>query len=262
MSASRSSRDVSGGAPPPGEPGSPRQGAPIRFTGEPAGTASQPFGFGDSSEWMLVAALRRGEEAAFTALIERHHASLVRLAKVWLPDLSVAEEVAQETWLTVLQGIDAFEGRSPLRSWIFGILANKAKRRSTREGRSRPFSAYDVASDRGDPGGLGPDHFFPPGHEGAGHWTYPLADEESSPERHLLAQEMGGFILEKIDELPNPWRGVILLRDLHGLTGEETCAILGISAGNQRVILHRARTRLRADLTPYLKGNGHGAQDE
>ncbi len=217
-------------------------------------------GHDDDHEWKLVAALRRGDEVAFRTLIELHHTSLVRLAQVWIRDSSVAEEVAQETWLTVLQGIDAFEGRSPLRTWVFGILANKAKRRATRESWSRPFSAYDNDTDRGDPSGLGPAHFFPPGHEWAGHWTYPLADEESCPERHLLADEVGGFILEKIDELPVQYRGVILLRDLHGLTGEETCAILGISAGNQRVILHRARTRLRAELTPYLKGNDHVTQ--
>lgn len=214
----------------------------------------------DEYERALIAGLRHRDEAAFEALIVRHHTSLIRLARVWLRDPSVAEEVAQETWLAVLQGIDGFEGRSPLRSWIFGILANKAKRRAKREGRSRPFSAYDVTADRGDLSGLGPDQFFPPGHEWAGHWTYPLADDESRPERHLLADEVGGFILEKIDELPVQYRGVILLRDLHGLTGEETCTILGISAGNQRVILHRARTRLRAELTPYLKGNDHVAQ--
>lgn len=172
-------------------------------------------------EQALIAALCRGEEAAFGTLIELHHPSLIRLARVWVRDLSVAEEVAQETWVAVLQGIHAFEGRAPLRSWIFGILANKAKRRAMREGRSRPFSAYDVAPDRGDPGGLDPEHFFPPRHEAAGHWTYPLAHEESSPERHLLAQEVGGFILKKIDELPDPYRGVILLRDLHGFSGEE-----------------------------------------
>lgn len=257
MSDSRSSRDARANAYPRGATGS-RPSVPS--TAGPAAPAARFAGHGDGDEWALVIALRHGNEAAFETLIERHHASLVRLAGVWIRDEAVAEEVAQETWLTVLQGIHAFEGRSPLRTWIFGILANKAKRRATREGRSRPFSAYDLAADRGDPGGLGPDQFFPPGHEGAGHWTYPLADEESCPERHLLADEMGGFILGKIDDLPVHYRGVILLRDLHGLTGEETCTLLGISAGNQRVILHRARTRLRAELGSYLKGNDDVAQ--
>ncbi len=201
----------------------------------------------------LIAGLRRGEESAFETLLQRHQTSLVRLARVWVRDASAAEEVAQETWLAVVQGIHAFEGRSPLQSWIFGILANKAKRRGTRESRSRPFSAYDSDADRDDLRGMSPDRFVPPGEEWAGHWTYPLADEESCPERHVLAEEAGGFILRQIDELPGRYRSVMLLRDVHGLTADETCAILGISAANQRVILHRARTRLRITLEPYLR---------
>lgn len=205
----------------------------------------------------LIAALGRGEEGAFETLIQRHHTALIRLARVWVRDASAAEEVVQETWLAVVQGIHAFQGRSSLQSWIFGILANKAKRRGTRESRSHPFSAYDIGIDQEDSPGISPDHFFPHGHEWAGHWSHPLADEESCPERHMLADELGGFILRKIDELPAPYRGVILLHDIHGLNTEETCTILGIGANNQRVILHRARTRLRVALEPYLKGNDH-----
>ncbi len=209
----------------------------------------------------LIAALRRGEEAAFETLIQRHHTSMVRLARVWVWNASIAEEVAQETWLAVLEGIESFQGRSALQSWIFGILANKAKRRGAQESRSRPFSAYDSPADQGTAPDMDQEHFFPPNHPGAGHWTYPLADEESCPEQHLLAEEAGGFILGQIDRLPPNFRSVVLLRDVHGFTMDETCALLGISPSNQRVMLHRARTQLRAGLEPYLReGNDRFAR--
>ncbi len=213
-----------------------------------------------TSEQALVSALRRGEEHAFETLITRHHTALVRLARVWVRDASAAEEVVQETWLAVVQGIDAFQGRSPLRSWIFSILANKAKRCGSRECRSRPFSAFATDVDWGGSPAMDPEYFFPAGDEWAGHWIEPHLEREGSPERRILADEMGRFILQKIDELPAHFRGVILLRDLHGLTAEETCAMLAISAGNQRVMLHRARTKLRIALGPYLNGNDHDGE--
>lgn len=200
-----------------------------------------------------IAALRRGEEDAFETLILRHHTSLVRLARVWVRDAPAAEEVAQETWMAVVQGIHTFEGRASLQSWIFGILANKAKRAGAREGRSQPFAAYRTDVDWGESRDIGPEHFYPPGHEGAGHWTYPLADVESNPERHLLAEEAGEFMVREIDALPAHYRSVLLLRDVHGCSSDETCALLGISVTNQRVLLHRARTRLRISLEPYLR---------
>ncbi|CAA9558729.1 MAG: RNA polymerase sigma factor RpoE [uncultured Thermomicrobiales bacterium] len=208
-----------------------------------------------ASEQALVAALRRGDERAFDTLVTRHHTAMVRLARVWVRDAPAAEEVVQETWLAVVKGIDAFEGRSPLRSWIFSILANKAKRCGSRESRSRPFSAFATDVEWGGPPAMDPAFFFPAGDEWAGHWIEPLREREGSPEPRMLAEEMGGFILRQIDELPAHFRGVILLRDLHGLTAEETCTMLGISASNQRVLLHRARTKLRIALGPYLNGN-------
>lgn len=217
------------------------------------------------AEPALIAALRRGDETAFETLITRHHTALVRLARVWVRDVPAAEEVVQETWLAVVQGIHAFEGRSSLRGWIFSILANKAKRCGTRESRSRPFSAFGGDLDPGTGPAMDPDWFFPPGHEWAGHWIEPHLEREGSPERQMLADEMGRFMLQQIDELPAHFRGVILLRDVHGLTAEETCAMLGISAGNQRVLLHRARTKLRIALGPYLDGKdevAEGAQNE
>jgi len=205
----------------------------------------------------LIAALRRGEEDAFEALILRYHSALIRLARVWVRDSSAAEEVAQETWLAVVLGIHAFQGRSPLQSWIFGILANKAKRRGANESRSRPFSEFRTDLDWGSSPAMDPGYFFPAGHEWAGHWFQPFLEREGNPERHLLADEMGHVILQELDDLPAHFRGVILLRDCHGMTATETCALLGISAGNQRVLLHRARTKLRMALDPYLNENDY-----
>lgn len=210
----------------------------------------------------LIAALRDGDEGAFETLILRHHSALIRLARVWIRDVPAAEEVVQETWLAVVQGIHAFQGRSRLQSWIFGILANKAKRRGIRESRSHPFSTVRIDRDGGTSPAMDPDSFFPAGHEWAGHWIHPVPDREGSPDRYILADEMGDVILRKIDELPAGFRGVILLRDLHGFSANETCTLLGITASNQRVILHRARTRLRISLEPYLNGGKYASQDE
>jgi RNA polymerase sigma-70 factor (ECF subfamily) len=137
---------------------------------------------------------------------------------------------------------------------------NKAKRRGARESRSRPFADDNGDRAAADDRSIDPAYFFPRGHPGAGHWNFPLADEEQCPESHVLAEEAGQFILSKIDELPAHYRGVILLRDLHGLSADETCTMLGISANNQRVMLHRARTKLRIALEPYLRGNEHVPQ--
>ncbi len=231
-------------------------------TSESHMTGSQPAPSAPDIELGLVAALRRGDETAFESLILRHHTALVRLARVWVRDPPAAEEVVQETWLAVVQGIHAFEGRSSLQSWIFSILANKAKRCGTRESRSHPFSAFGANLDFGTGPAMDPDRFFPPGHEWAGHWVEPHLEREGSPERQMLADEVGDFILGRIDDLPPHFRGVILLRDLHGLTAEETCAMLGISDGHQRVLLHRARTKLRIALGPYLDEHDEVAQGE
>jgi len=231
-------------------------------TSKPQRTGSRSVIHSSNVEPVLIAALRRGEEGAFETLIVRHHTALVRLARVWVRDPRAAEEVVQETWLAVVQGIHGFEGRAPLQSWIVGILANKAKRCGMRESRSRPFSEFGVDTDWGASPAIDPEYFFPAGHEWAGHWVQPHMEREGSPERQMLADEMGSFILQQIDELPAHFRGVILLRDLHGMTADETCTMLGISAGNQRVLLHRARTKLRIALGPYLDGKDEVAQGE
>lgn len=213
----------------------------------------------------LVARLGRGEEAAFVALLDRHHGALLRLARVWVADPAAAEEVVQETWLAVLQGIDRFAGRSSLKTWIVGILANQAKRRAVRDKRSVPFSALARAA--GDDGGpaVAPDRFVPAGDVGAGRWAAAPHPWSDAPEARLLAVEARARIVAAIDALPPNHRTVILLRDVEGLDAAEACNVLGISATNQRVLLHRARSRIRAALESYLREGdapGHGPRTD
>ncbi len=203
-----------------------------------------------AEDWALVAALRRREEAAFVTLVERHHAALLRLARTWVTDPAVAEEVVQETWLALLNGIDRFAGRSSLKTWLIGILANRAKSRAVREHRSVPFSALR----RGDEAGPGDEieHFLPAGDPGAGRWACPPRAWADAPEARLLLKEIHARLLAAIEALPPGHRAVILLRDVHGQTAEEACNALGLSATNQRVLLHRARAKVRAALGSYL----------
>ncbi len=205
------------------------------------------------SEDALVAALRRGDERAYQGLVERHHGSLVRLARVWLRDGAAAEEVAQETWIAVLRGLDGFEGRSRLQSWIFSILVNQAKRRAVRDRRTVSFSALGADDAGGDGWSVDPDRFFPAGHPDAGHWNRPVTVREGDPETFLLSDEVSGRVLAAIEDLPANHRAVITLRDIEGWSADETGAILGLTAANQRVLLHRARSKVRESLEPYLR---------
>ena len=202
----------------------------------------------------LVLALRHRDEAAFAALVERYHPQLVRLAAQFVPNRAVAEEVAQETWIGVLQGIDRFEGRSSFRTWLFRILTNQAKRRGERESRSLPFAAFSAADeDDGEPA-VAPERFHPPGHQWAGHWVSYPRDVSEAPEEHLLSRETRDLVLRAIDSLPPNQRLVITMRDVEGLPPEEVCNVLSISETNQRVLLHRARSKVRAQLERHLEG--------
>lgn len=166
----------------------------------------------------------------------------------------VAEEVVQETWLGVLKAIDRFEGRSSLKTWIFRILTNRAKTHGEREGRVVPFSALAQGEVESEEGGLDPDRFLPADHsQWPHHWAAPPPHWGTNPEEHLLAQEIRECILDCIDSLPPAQRAVITLRDLQGLTATEVCNILEISETNQRVLLHRARTKVRALCEDLLK---------
>ena len=203
-------------------------------------------------ELHLVAALRRGEESAFAMLIEQYHPSLLRLASMYVSSHVVAEEVVQETWLGVLQGLARFEGRASLKTWIFRILTNRAKTRGVRESRSIPFSAiWNADADPSEPA-VGADRFFPPEHEDAGWWSSYPQNWDELPEDRLLSQELRARIQQAIEGLPASQREVISLRDVEGWAPGEVCQALGISEANQRVLLHRARSKVRGMLEIYL----------
>ena len=202
----------------------------------------------------LVAALRRGDDAAFAALLDRYHAPLVRLASLYVADPAVAEEVVQETWLGVLRGIDRFEGRAAFKTWLFRILTNQAKRRGAREGRSVSFSSLSQRDAEGDERAVAPERFVPAGDPDAGHWAGQLQDWKRSPEDEVLSQEVRSLVGREIEGLPPGQRMVIALRDVEGWGAAEVCGALGISETNQRVLLHRARSKVRRALDCYLGG--------
>jgi len=195
----------------------------------------------------LVAALREGDEAAFLAVVRRHHPSMVRVARAFVASDAVAEEVVQEAWLGVLDGIGQFEGRSSLRSWLFSIVANRARSRAAREARSAPFSSWDEPDE--EPA-VDSSRFLPQDHpRWPGHWSSP---PERWPEEKLLLRETLDLAREAIAALPEAQRQVIILRDVEGCDAEEVCQALGVSDGNQRVLLHRARSKVRAMLESQL----------
>jgi len=202
-----------------------------------------------SAEAQLVDALRAGDEAAFAQLVREYQPSLVRVARIYVSTQAAAEEVAAETWLAVLNGIGRFEGRSSLRTWIFRILTNIAKTRAQRDGRTLPFSALQ------DPGrvpeaALDADRFLDPEHpRWPGHWA---VRPEPWPEDAVIAAETQGRLAEAIDALPPTQRAVISLRDIEGWSSEEVRNALELSETNQRVLLHRARSKVRRALESYL----------
>ena len=202
-------------------------------------------------ERALVDALRRGDEAAFVTLVDRYGASLLRLARTFVRDRAVAEEVVQETWLGVLNGIDRFEGRSSLKTWIFQILSNRAKTRAVRERRSAPFSAL-AGEGEDDESAVDADRFRGEGHRWVGHWAAAPADWSYLPEERLLGKETLARLRAAIATLPPRQADVLVLRDVEGWKPEEVCDALGISDGNQRILLHRARSKVRAALENYL----------
>jgi len=210
-------------------------------------------------EIALVDALRRREEAAFVELVESHGAALLRLALTFVRTRAVAEEVVQDTWVGVLNGIDRFEGRSSLRTWIFRILTNVAKTRAVREGRSVPFSDLESETEEGPL--LDPSRFVRAGEAWEGHWQW-FPGPWGEPEERLLATEARAVIAVAIDALPEGQRAVVTLRDVEGWSSEETCNALEISETNQRVLLHRARTKVRLALETYLTNAAGGREED
>ncbi len=187
-----------------------------------------------------LAALLRGEEAAFASLVRRHHATMVRVALRHVRERATAEEVVQEAWLGFLEGLERFAGRASLGTYLCAIVVNQARTRAVREARSVPFSAL-AAPSAGDVREPGPDELLAPGR-----WSSsPEATRPGAPERALATAETLGAVRTAIDGLPERQRRVILLRDVHGMTSAEAQEALGVSEGNQRVLLHRARRGVR-----------------
>jgi RNA polymerase sigma-70 factor (ECF subfamily) len=196
----------------------------------------------------LCAALRRGDEAAFTQLVSQYHAPLRRLALSYVRTGAVADEVVQETWLGVIRGLDSFEGRSSLKTWIFRILANTAKTRAERESRTVPLSAIAPGDDE-DELAVDPSRFLDQQQaRWPGHWASPPARWDELPEEHLVGQETLDVLASAIEALPPVQRQVIVLRDVEGWDAHEVCELLNLSETNQRVLLHRARSKVRQAL--------------
>jgi RNA polymerase sigma-70 factor, ECF subfamily len=201
-----------------------------RTTDRPAGTPAA-----DDSD--LVDALRAGDEERFAQLVDSLAPAMLRVAEGHVPTRTVAEEVVQETWLAVLTGLDRFERRASVRTWVFGILLNIARTRGSRERRTLPFSSAFPAAPPQPP--------LP---------SAPLGSHQGLPEPALLSQEVRTRLRAALDALPPRQRSVVHLRDVQGFDAAEVCRLLGLTPGNQRVLLHRGRARLRHALEDYLDG--------
>jgi RNA polymerase sigma-70 factor (ECF subfamily) len=207
----------------------------------------------ERSEEQILIQLQEGDEDAFRTLVRRHSPSMTRVAMAFVSRRAVADEVVQETWLNVVRGLEGFEARSSLRTWIWTILQNCARRRAEQEQRLVPLSelADDEAS--GDDVGVSADHFFEQG-RWAGMWSSAVRSWDGLPEERLLSKELRRALRETIDGLPRMQRAVITLRDVEGWPPGEVCDYLGVADGNQRVLLHRARAAARAAVERYLEG--------
>jgi len=219
---------------------------------EKTGGAQAETGLGneESSDERLLAGLRAGDEAAFVELVERYGPSMLRVARLSVGSVHLAEEIVQETWLRVLRSLDRFESRSSLRTWIFVILGNCARRRGELEARSTPLADPDEGAPQPSVDGS---RFFASDHpRWPRAWATPVADWDALPERRLLSDETVAKFQEAIAALPERYATVMTLRDVEDWTADEVCALLEISPENQRVLLHRARARVRTALEAYL----------
>jgi RNA polymerase sigma-70 factor, ECF subfamily len=199
----------------------------------------------------LVAGLRAGDERTFRELFQRHCPAMKRVARGYVQSDAVAEEIVQETWLAVLTGIDRFEGRCALGTWMFSILINQAKTHNTRERKAVPFSS--ISPTDGDEPAVDADRFQNDDDAWPGHWATPPRPWQR-PDRRVLSLEARGRLKDALSQLPARQRLVVGLRDVDGLSSAEVCGLLGLSRENERVLLHRGRSRLRAALEEYIDG--------
>lgn len=198
----------------------------------------------------IVERLRAGDEQAFAEVVDAYTPAMLRLARMYGVSRNAAEDVVQETWLRALRALDSFEGRASFRTWVYAILANCARRRAERDSRSVPLAEL---SSEGEEPAVDPVRFFPAGHpRWAGMWTTLVAGWESIPDERLLAGEARARFRAAIEELPARYAVVFTLRDVEGWTSDEVCSLLGLTPENQRVLLHRARNRIRSLLEEYF----------
>jgi RNA polymerase sigma-70 factor, ECF subfamily len=202
-----------------------------------------------AAEAALIERLRAGDEAAFDALVARHYATMIAVAQTYVKGRAVAEEVVQEAWLGVINGLDRFEGRSSLKTWILSILVNQAKTRGAREARSIPFASL---APEGDEPAVDPERFRSPGESYPGHWRAFPGDWGRSAATAVQDRETLRVVMGAIAELPEAQQAVIRMRDVEGYSSAEVCDALDVSEGNQRVLLHRARSRVRAALEGHF----------
>jgi RNA polymerase sigma-70 factor (ECF subfamily) len=209
-----------------------------------------------SDDAALVDGLRAGDDAAFGWMLDRYSPQLRRSARMYVATDAQADEVVQETWLAVIKGIDRFEGRSSVKTWIHRILMNIARTKGVRESRSLPFSSALGALGEGAEPTCSADRFRPPDDpEWPGHWASFPVDWEHQPETRLLASETLALVGSALGALPPSQREVLTLRDLNGWSSAEVCDALGVSEANQRVLLHRGRARIRNALESYFQSD-------
>ncbi len=189
------------------------------------------------SDGKLLLRLRSGDESAFVSLVERYHAPMLRLAVSFVPSHAIAEEVVQDTWLAALRGLGEFEGRSSLKTWLFRILVNRARTTGARENRTVPVAAVDPAR-----------------FDASGGWVDPPEQWIEAAEDRAEAGKLADRVRARVDELPGRQREVVALRDVEGMSSEEVCAVLDITDANQRVLLHRGRSRLRQLFEDEFRG--------
>jgi RNA polymerase sigma-70 factor, ECF subfamily len=201
-------------------------------------------------EATLIAALRDGDEAAFAQLVDQHTPAMLGVARGYVPSREIAEEVVQETWIALLKGIDNFEGRSSLRTWLFAVMINIAKRRGLRERRDADAAIAAFTGGTVDPARFRTADDAYPGHWKQGEEPSPFPD---TPEGSVLGNELVDVARRELDRLPERQRIVVTLRDMLGFDSSEVCELLDVSLANQRVLLHRGRAAVRQVLEDYLK---------